>query len=70
MQHDSAKDEEAATTPLSNEHRGAGDHGGDGKMLCLTVYSYKREDLSYEKYREHMLTVHARLASTLMEQYG
>ena len=42
----------------------------DGKMLCLTIYSYKKEGLSDEDYRSYMLKTHAPLASTLMEKYG
>lgn len=47
-----------------------GDAGSDKKMLCLTVYSYKKEGLSDEEYREYMLSTHAPLASKLMEKYG
>jgi EthD domain len=43
---------------------------GKGKMLCLTIYSYKKADLSDEEYRSYMLKTHAPLASTLMEKYG
>ena len=38
--------------------------------LCFTVYSYKKEGLSDEEYREYMIKKHAPLASTLMEKYG
>ena len=41
-----------------------------GKMLCLTIYSYKRAGLNDEEYREYMLKAHAPLASRLMEKYG
>lgn len=41
-----------------------------GKMLCMTIYSYKKEGLSDEEYRSYMLQTHAPLASTLMEKYG
>jgi len=43
---------------------------GKGKMLCLTIYSYKKAELSDEEYRSYMLKTHAPLASTLMEKYG
>lgn len=42
----------------------------DGKMLCLTIYSYKKAGLSDDEYRSYMLKTHAPLASTLMEKYG
>lgn len=69
MQLDSTKGEESATASGTG-HGLSTNSGNDGKLLCLTVYSYKREDLDYEQYQEHMLGVHARLASTLMENYG
>ena len=42
----------------------------DSKMLCMTIYSYKKAGLSDDDYRNYMLQTHAPLASTLMEKYG
>jgi hypothetical protein len=42
----------------------------DNKMLCLTIFSYKKPNLSDTAYRDYMLQTHAPLASTLMEKYG
>ncbi len=41
-----------------------------GSLLCLTIYSYKKDGMSDEDYRQYMLRTHAPLASTLMEKYG
>ena len=59
-----------ASYPPRSSHHSSSKMVSDGKMLCLTIYSYKKDGLSDEEYRDYMLSHHAPLASTLMEKYG
>lgn len=42
----------------------------EGKYLCLTILGYKKEGMSEEAYRNHMVNVSAPLTKDLMVKYG
>ncbi|GFF74675.1 hypothetical protein IFM47457_03700 [Aspergillus lentulus] len=43
---------------------------GERHLVCLTILSYKRPEISEQSYRDYMLNTHAPLVSKLLEKYG
>lgn len=40
------------------------------KYLCLTICGYRKQDMSEEAYRKHMVNVSAPMTKDLMVKYG
>jgi hypothetical protein len=40
------------------------------QLVCLTILSYKRAEISEQSYRDYMLNTHAPLVGKLLEKYG